>query len=257
MGLAMDLDKKVAIVTGGASGIGEATVALFHAEGARIIIVDRDGSRAEAVARKLDPKGERIAAMEADVSKAKDAEDAVALATGRFGGLDILVNNAGYGVRASVTGTTEGEWDALMSVNVKGVFLFSRAAIPVMAAQGGGVIVNTASNAAFVAVPERAAYVASKGAVASLTRAMAVDHANEKIRVNAVAPGTTWSPYFDDILAQHEDPDAFVAGLNARAPMGRTAEPAEIAEAILWLASERSSYATGSVMIVDGGMTAW
>ncbi|MXN17955.1 SDR family oxidoreductase [Pseudooceanicola sp. GBMRC 2024] len=253
----MELDGKVAIVTGGASGIGEATVALFHANGARVLLVDRDAERAARTAAHIDPAGDRVVPLAADVSRAEDAERAVAEAVARYGRLDILVNNAGFGIRADVVGTAEADWDALMAVNVKGVFLFSRAAIPVMAGQGGGVIVNTASNAALVAIRERAAYVASKGAVAALTRAMAVDHADQKIRVNAVAPGTTWSPYFDEILASHEDPEGFVAGLNARAPMNRTAAPREIAEAILWLASERSSYATGSVMVVDGGMTAW
>ncbi|WP_417723882.1 SDR family oxidoreductase [Salipiger sp.] len=253
----MDLDGKVAIVTGGASGIGEATVTLFHEQGARIVLVDRNAEGAEAAARAIDPEGGRIVAIGADVSSDADAGAAVALAVSRFGRLDILVNNAGFGIRGSVTQTSEADWDALMSVNVKGVFLFSRAAIPVMAGQGGGVIVNTASNAALVAIAERAAYVASKGAVAALTRAMAVDHASENIRVNAVAPGTTWSPYFDEILARHEDPKGFVAGLEARCPMHRTAAPREIAEAILWLASGRSSFATGSVMVVDGGMTAW
>lgn len=167
------------------------------------------------------------------------------------------MNNAGYGIRGSLTQTSEEEWDALMAVNLKGVFLFSRAAIPLIARRGGGAIVNTASNAALVAIAERAAYVASKGAVAALTRAMAIDHVKDNIRVNAVAPGTTWSPYFDEILANHDDPEGFVEGLNARAPMHRTAKPSEIAEAILWLASGRSSFATGSIMVVDGGMTAW
>lgn len=253
----MDLNGKVAIVTGGASGIGEATVALFHAQGAQVLLADKDAARAEAAARQIDPDLRTVVPFAADVSRAADAEASVAEAVSRFGRLDILVNNAGYGIRASVTGTSEADWDALMAVNLKGVFLFSRAAIPVMEAQGGGVIVNTASNAALVAIADRAAYVASKGAVAALTRAMAVDHAAQNIRVNAVAPGTTWSPYFDEILKTHEDPDGFVAGLNARAPMDRTARPSEIAEAILWLASDRSSYATGSVMVVDGGMTAW
>lgn len=126
-----------------------------------------------------------------------------------------------------------------------------------MAAGGGGAIVNTASNVAHVGLADRAAYVASKGGVAALTRAMALDHAQQNIRVNAVAPGTTWSTYFDQMVATHEDPEGFIAGLNARSPMNRLAQPVEIAEAILWLASGEASYATGSILTVDGGMTAW
>ena len=126
-----------------------------------------------------------------------------------------------------------------------------------MAAQGGGSIVNTASNAALVGIHDRAAYVASKGAVAALTRAMALDHAKERIRVNCVAPGVTRSTYFDRMIAAHPDPEGFVAALSARGPMNRLAEPVEIARAILWLASDEASFATGSTLTVDGGATAW
>lgn len=246
----MRLQGKTAIVTGAGAGIGAATAELFGREGARVLVVDRDGAAAERVAAAIGGT-----AIEIDVSE----EDAVRLmaqcAAGLFRRVDILVNNAGYGIRGSVLTTQAADWDALMAVNVKGVFLCSKHVIPLM--EGGGAIVNTASNVANVGLADRAVYVASKGAVAALTRSMALDHAGQNIRVNAVAPGTTWSSYFDKILETHSDPEGFVAALNARAPMNRVAQPSEIAQAILWLASDESSYATGSILTVDGGMTAW
>ncbi len=246
----MRLKDKTAIVTGAAAGIGAATAALFAREGACVLVADRNGAAAEAVARQI---GGIAAAV--DVSDETAVKAMAAQAAAAFGRVDILVNNAGYGIRGSVLTIEAADWDALMAVNVKGVFLCSKHVIPLMA--GGGAIVNTASNVANVGLADRAAYVASKGAVAALTRAMALDHAAADIRVNAVAPGTTWSSYFDKILETHPDPDGFVAALNARAPMHRVARPEEIAQAILWLASGESSYATGSILTVDGGMTAW
>ena len=248
----MRLKDKAAIVTGAGAGIGAAVAALFAKEGARVLAVDRDGARASEVADKTGGL-----AMEADVSDEAAVAAMVRHAQEAFGRIDVLVNNAGYGIRGSVVDTAAGDWDALMAVNLKGVFLCSKHAIPIMAAGGGGVIVNTASNVAHVGLADRAAYVASKGGVAALTRAMALDHAGQNIRVNAVAPGVTWSSYFDRMLETHPDPQGFVAALNARAPMNRVAQPIEIANAILWLAGGESSFATGSILTVDGGMTAW
>ena len=248
----MRLKDKAAIVTGAGAGIGAAVAALFAKEGARVLAVDRDGARASEVADKTGGL-----AMEADVSDEAAVAAMVRHAQEAFGRIDVLVNNAGYGIRGSVVDTAAGDWDALMAVNLKGVFLCSKHAIPIMAAGGGGVIVNTASNVAHVGLADRAAYVASKGGVAALTRAMALDHAGQNIRVNAVAPGVTWSSYFDRMLETHPDPQGFVAALNARSPMNRVAQPIEIANAILWLAGGESSFATGSILTVDGGMTAW
>ena len=248
----MRLKDKAAIVTGAGAGIGAAVAALFAKEGASVLAVDRDGARASEVADKTGGF-----AMEADVSDEAAVAAMVRHAQEAFGRIDVLVNNAGYGIRGSVVDTAAGDWDALMAVNLKGVFLCSKHAIPVMAAGGGGVIVNTASNVAHVGLADRAAYVASKGGVAALTRAMALDHAGQNIRVNAVAPGVTWSSYFDRMLETHPDPQGFVAALNARSPMNRVAQPIEIANAILWLAGGESSFATGSILTVDGGMTAW
>ena len=175
----------------------------------------------------------------------------------RFGRLDVLVNNAGYGIPGTVVETEEDDWNALMAVNVTGVFLACKHAIPVMAGQGGGVIVNVASVVASVGITNRAAYCASKGAVAALTRAMAIDHVGDKIRVNAIAPGTIRSPYFDEILAKSPNPSEVLAGLENRQAMKRLGEPNEIASGILYLASDDSSFCTGTILTVDGGMTAY
>ena len=250
----MRLADRSAIITGGAAGIGEAAARIFVREGAKVLIVDRDRDLAGSVAASL---GEAALPFVADVSQSRDVAAMTEFAMSRLGRIDILVNNAGYGIRGSVVSTEEEEWDALMAVNLKGVYLCSKHVIPAMAAGGGGAIVNTASNLASVGLADRAAYVASKGGVAALTRAMALDHVAERIRVNCVAPGVTRSTYFDRMIAAHSDPDGFVAALGARSPMNRMATPAEIANVMLWLASDEASYVTGSMYTVDGGATAW
>ena len=250
----MRLQNKIALITGAAAGIGKATAELFVREGAKVIIADRDGDKAADVAAAI---GDGASPYRVDVSIGAEVERMMDDTVGRMGRLDILVNNAGYGIRGSVVTTPEAEWDALMAVNLKGVFLCSKYAVPYMVAQGGGAIVNTSSTIASVGIPDRAAYVASKGGVAALTRAMALDHAADNIRVNSVAPGVIWSSYYEKMLEDHEDPATFLAKLKARAPTNRWGEPHEIANAILWLASDESSFATGSSMTVDGGYTAW
>ena len=249
----MRLADKVAIITGAGAGIGAATAELFAREGARVVIADQDANAAATIAKRI---GAQAVALSADVRKTADAKAMVDGAVEAFGRLDILVNNAGRGILGTVVTTAEDDWDDIVAVNLKSVFLCSKHAIPVMKANGGGVIVNVASTVAVAGIPDRAAYVASKGGVAALTRAMALDHVADNIRVNAVAPGVIWSNYYDKMMQQVPDPVAFKQGLKDRAPMGRIGEPKDIANAILFLASDESSFATGSVMLIDGGYTA-
>jgi NAD(P)-dependent dehydrogenase (short-subunit alcohol dehydrogenase family) len=244
------------VVTDGGSGIGRATCRLFAAEGARLVVADKNEAAAEAVAGECRAAGAEAVALGIDVSRAADAERMVAETLRAFGRLDVLVNNAGYGIAGSVLDTDEKAWDDLMAVNVRGVFLCSKYAIPAMKAQGGGTIVNTASVVASIGIRNRAAYCASKGAVAALTRAMAIDHVDDGIRCNAIAPGTIDTPYFDDILRRSPDPEAVRRALAARQLLGRLGTPEEIAAGILFLASDESRFATGSILTLDGGMTA-
>jgi meso-butanediol dehydrogenase / (S,S)-butanediol dehydrogenase / diacetyl reductase len=251
------LKEKVCIVTGGGSGIGRATCLLFAAEGARVVVADKRKDAAETVAAQCAGKGGQAAAMEVDVSHSVDVKRMVDETVRRFGRLDVMVSNAGYGIAGTVVDTDEQAWDDLMSVNVRGVYLCSKHAIPVMRAQGGGTIVNTASVVASIGVRNRAAYVASKGAVAALTRAIAVDHVADGIRCNAIAPGTIDTPYFDDIMKKSTNPADSRKALEARQLLNRLGTPEEIAAGILFLASDESRFATGSILTIDGGMTTY
>jgi NAD(P)-dependent dehydrogenase (short-subunit alcohol dehydrogenase family) len=250
---AVRLENKVAIVTGGASGIGRATVEAFVREGAIVTIADKNGAAARALAQAM---GNRTRAFEVDVARSAEVKAMIDDTVAARGRLDILFNNAGYGITGSVTEVSEDDWDALLAVNVNGVFHGCRHAIPVMAAGGGGAIVNTASVVADRGIKDRAAYVTSKGAVAAMTRAMALDHVHQNIRVNAVAPGTIESPYFQRLFAEHPDAPAMKRALEARQPMDRLGQPLEIANAVVFLASAEASFCTGMTMYVDGGWTA-
>jgi NAD(P)-dependent dehydrogenase (short-subunit alcohol dehydrogenase family) len=249
----MRLANKVAIVTGAGAGIGAATAELFAREGAKVLAVDYDEAAAQKVAGAI---GKAAVAMRADVRLNADAKAISERCVAAFGRIDILINNAGRGMLGTVVTTDEKDWDDIVAVNLKSVFLCSKHAIPVMAKNGGGAIVNVASTVAIAGIPDRAAYVASKGGVAALTRAMALDHVGDNIRVNAVQPGVIWSTYFDKMLTQVPDPEAFKKGLRDRAPMGRVGQPGEIAAAMLYLASDEAAFATGTMLTVDGGYTA-
>lgn len=249
----MRLEGKIALVTGAASGIGAATAALFIREGARVAIADRNFGQAQRVAATL---GERALALEMDVTVSQQIDSAIGTIVATFGGLDILVNNAGFGIRGSVVNTAEEDWDRVIDVNLKGVYLCSRHAIPEIAKRGKGAVVNISSTAAICGIPDRAAYVAAKGGVAALTRSMALDHAGQNIRVNSIAPGVIWSSYYEAMLKEVPDPEGFVNGLKARAPVNRMGTPDEIATMALFLASDESSFATGAMFTVDGGYTA-
>lgn len=251
----MKLADKIALITGAGSGIGHETAKAFAAEGATVIVADRNAAAADAVVGELIAAGAAATACVVDVSDEAQVKAMVALAVDTYGRIDILVNNAGYGIAGTVATTSLEDWRALMAVNVDGVFLGCKHVIPVMEAQGGGCIVNTASGGAIVAIYDRAAYTASKGAVAALTRAMAVDHADANIRVNCVAPGTIETPYFKEIFAKSPDAAGLRDLLEKRQVMKRLGRPDEIAKAILFLASDDASFVTGSTLVADGGWT--
>ncbi len=246
------LTGKVALVTGGASGIGRATAILFGQEGAAVVVHDlKEDGRTTADA--ILALGGRATFVRGDVTRSADCQAAVETAISEYGGLHVLVNNAGIIRRASVVETTEEEWDRVMAVNVKSVFLFSKIAIPIMARQGGGVIVNTASGWGLDGGKDAASYCASKAAVVNLTRAMAIDHAEQNIRVNCVCPGDTDTAMLREEARQlGQDVSRFLAR-SAQRPLRRMGRPEEIARAILFLASDASSYVTGTALVVDGG----
>jgi NAD(P)-dependent dehydrogenase (short-subunit alcohol dehydrogenase family) len=246
----------VALVTGAGSGIGEATAIRFGREGAAVAAADVSDAPAEAVARRIREAGGQALALAGDVSSAADCRRLVEQTIARLGGLDILVNNAGIGAVGTVLETDEDTLERILDVNVKGTFLLSKAALPGMIARKAGVIVNTASIAGVRGIPARAAYTASKHAVVGLTRAMALDHVKDGIRVNCVCPGTVDTPWVGRLLDQAADPQAAKAALVARQPMGRLGRAEEMAAAILFLASDESSFTTGAAMLVDGGFTA-
>lgn len=246
--MTQDFAGRVAIVTGAAGALGRAVAEQLVERGASVVAVDVD----EAVAGL---ESETVAALAGDVSLAETAERAVALARERFGGLDVLVCNAGLIVWKPVVETTEEEWDRVQAVNVKGTFLFCRAAIPAMRERGGGAIVSTASISGLVGLPSQSAYSASKGAIVQLTRQLAVELAPE-IRVNAVAPGAIDTPFLHRLVDATDDPAGLTAAIAADHPLGRIAGAEEIARTIVFLASAAAAFVTGAVLAADGGYTA-
>ena len=248
-----DLTGKRALITGGASGIGRATALLFAREGAAVSVVDLDEVGGQAVVRAIADEGGQAIFVRCDVSLAADCQRAVQRTVDGLGGLDVLFNNAGIIRRASVLETSEEEWDRVMAVNVKSVFLLSRYAIPVMAQAGGGVIINTASGWGLVGGRKAAAYCASKGAVVLLTKAMALDHGQQNIRINCICPGDTDTPMLRDEARQLGEPDEQFLAEAAQRPLQRIGKPEDIAQAALYLASDASSFVTGATLVVDGG----
>ena len=244
---------KVVLVTGAGSGIGRATALAFAREGASVAAADVSLPKAEGVAAEAAAAGGRALAVACDVSNPDDCARAVREVESALGPLDVLVNNAGVGASGTVLTTDEATWDRLTRVNVKGTYLMSRAALAVMLPRRRGAIVNAGSIAGIRAVADRAAYVTTKFAVVGLTKAMALDHVRDGIRVNAVCPGTTMTPWIDERLAEAPDPKAAMATLVARQPMGRLGTAEEMAAAYLFLASDESAFTTGSTLVVDGG----
>jgi len=247
---------KVALITGAASGIGRATALLFAREGAAVSLFDLDEPAGRAAVRTIEDEDGRALFVRGDVGRAADARRAVDETASRYGRLDILFNNAGIIRRATVVDTSEEDWDRVMEVNVKGVFLLSRRAVPVMARTGGGVIINTASVWGLVGGARAAVYCASKGAVALLTKAMAIDHGAQNIRVNCICPGDTDTPMLRSEAGMLGDPLDRHMEQAADVPLRRVARPEDIAQAALYLASEASSFVSGAPLIVDGGFVA-
>ena len=250
------LDGKRVLITGGASGIGRAAALLFAREGAAVAVADLNEAGGQAVVDQIRREGGRALFIRCDVTRAGDCRRAVEQTVAEFGGLDVLFNNAGIIRRATVVDASEADWDRVMAVNVKSVFLMSKAAVPVMAAAGGGAIVNTASGWGLVGGQRAAAYCASKGAVVLLTKAMALDHGPQGIRVNCICPGDTDTAMLRQEAAQLGEPvDRFLAD-SAQRPLGRLGRPEEVAQAALYLASGAASFVTGAALVVDGGGTA-
>jgi NAD(P)-dependent dehydrogenase (short-subunit alcohol dehydrogenase family) len=247
----MRLEGKVALVTGAGAGIGEATALLFAKEGASVCCVDLAETGQKTAKKIKDSRGKALF-IKADVSRPEDAKGIVDKAIETFGKIDILFNNAGIVVPGRVDDTSVEDWDKTMAVNVRGIFLLSKYAIPYLK-KTSGTIINTASSVATKGVTDRAAYTASKGAVLSLTRAMAMDHIGEHIRVNSISPGTTDTPSFRGRVAESKDPEEARKQLIARQPMKRLGTPDEIADGVLFLVL--NEFCTGTNLAVDGGMT--
>ncbi len=252
----MRLKDKVAVITGGTSGIGEATALLFAKEGAKVAITGRNEERGHRLVEKIrTAKGEAIF-IRSDVNVAADCRSAIDETLRTFGRIDILFNNAGVFYPQTAIECSEREWDEQIDVNLKGTFLMSKFALPPMIAQGRGVIVNNSSGWGIVGGDHAVAYCASKGGVVLMTKAMAIDHGRQGIRVNCICPGDVDTPMLPvDAKSRGLSWDKYLAGCSER-PLGRIGTPDEIAKAVLFLACDDSSFMTGAALVVDGGGTA-
>jgi NAD(P)-dependent dehydrogenase (short-subunit alcohol dehydrogenase family) len=247
------LQGKCTLITGGASGIGRATAQLFAKEGAAVAIVDVNDAAGKDLAKDIQDSGSEAIYIHGDVTRAEDCQRAVELTVGQLGGLDILFNNAGVIRRKNILEISESEWDRVMEVNVKSIYLMSKFTLPVMVKAGGGAIINNGSGWGLRGGRNAVSYCASKGAVVNLTRAMAIDHGPDNIRVNCICPGDTDTPMLHGEAVQLGlNKESFLAEAAER-PMGRYGKPMEVAQAVLFLASEAASYVTGTILVVDGG----
>lgn len=250
------LQDRVAVVTGAASGIGAATAGLFARHGARIALVDIDADGLARTGEAVVAAGGEALVLRADVARAQDAADGIARVMERWGRIDVVVTCSGVSIGGTVETTDEAGWDRVFAINVKGTYLWLHEALPHMAAGGGGSIVMIGSQLAVSSGGSNAAYIASKGAIASLARTMAVDHASQGIRVNAVMPAVIDTPMSRRSLGRYQEPEATRERWMQRHPMKRFGTPEEVARAILFLASADASFTTGSLLFVDGGWTA-
>ncbi len=244
---------KRAIVTGAANGIGRAIALRLASEGARVVIADVNEEDAQGVAGEID--GETLV-HKTDVTRDGDVEALVGRTVSEWGGLDVMVNNAGVGVAGTAVTTTEEEYERVMDVCVRGTFLGMKHAIPAIKDAGGGSVINMSSVAALVGLVDRAVYSAAKGAIYSMTRASAIDHVGEGVRVNCIAPGTVDTPWVARITSGYDDPEEAREQMKARQPHGRLVTPEEIAAMAAYLCSDEAASVVGACMIVDGGVTA-
>ena len=254
------LEKKIAFVTGAGSGIGESIARLFAQQGAHVVLADMREGAAQRVADEIREAGGSTRVQPLDVAEESQVKAAIERAAATEGRLDILVNNAGISHVGSILETSLEDWERIMRVNARGVFLCAREGVRQMLAQSprGGAIINMSSVAAMIGIERRLPYCASKGAVLALTRSIAIDFATQGIRCNAICPGTVQTPFVDGYLARnfagHED--EMRQQLHARQPVGRMGQPDEIAHATLYLASDEAAFVTGSALVIDGGWTA-
>ena len=243
------LKDKTAVITGSGKGLGEAMALLFSREGAKIVVFDIDEGAGRETVEQIRGQGGEAIFVHGDVSNPDDAVRVIDATVNAYGRVDVLVNNAGIHVDRTVADTTEEEWDRILGVNLKGVFLCSKAAIPQMRRQGGGNIISISSISGLIGQLNQAAYNASKHGIIGLVRCMAYDHALENIRANAICPGVMNTPLVASVPEEH------IAPYRKTSLLERFAEPSEVANAALFLASDESSYVTGSAMVVDGGYT--
>jgi NAD(P)-dependent dehydrogenase (short-subunit alcohol dehydrogenase family) len=251
-----NLTNRVAVVTGGSSGIGLATAELLAACGATVVILSRNENRGRTAAAALASKDTDVYPFVCDVTNEESVAHVFQAIQEQLGSPTVLINSAGLLERGTAQDTSLETWNAVMSVNATAIFLTSKQATPLMRNQGGGVIVNVSSEAGLVGIRNLAAYCAAKAAVVMLTRCMALDLADDGIRVNCVCPGTTLTPMVEQAVAKHADPAAELERYATVRPLKRLATPAEIASAVVFLASDECGFATGAVLAVDGGYTA-
>ncbi len=251
----MRLEGKVALITGAGSGIGRAIALRFTQEGARVVVVDWKPEEGQETVRMVQSGGGEALFVEADVSQENDVSKMVEAAVAAFGRLDILCNNAAIQVFGSIPETSGADWHKVMDVNLKGVYLGCKYAIPQMIAQGGGSVVNTSSILGLVGDPDLPAYGATKGGILAMTAAMAQAHGKQNIRVNSICPGDVATPLVLEYFEQFPDPEEARRRVASEYALGRIAEPEEIANVALFLASDESSFVTGTYIVVDGGLT--
>jgi NAD(P)-dependent dehydrogenase (short-subunit alcohol dehydrogenase family) len=255
----MEFENKIAIVTGGSMGIGEASAKAFAAEGASVVLVDIDADNGNRVAGEINNTGGKAVFLKADVSNSKEVKKIPEAAIKTFGGIDILHNNAGIQHYGTVASTPEEEWDRVLGINLKSIYLCAHYCIPEMMKRGGGTIVNTASVQSFACQPNVASYTTSKAGILALTRSIAVDFAAHNIRANAVCPGSVDTPmlrWAANLASNGKNVDELINEWGKHHPIGRVAKPEEVAQVVLFLAGPRSSFVTGSAYMVDGGLLA-